>query len=183
MITDFDRLQVAKCRQEHSQIICACQFIADSLGIGPEGGESCVPRWNKPISAKRQPEDERTLPEILSGSVHEESGVSGIDVIPSISHVIGDVDVKKRIDDYAERLGADNMDDERVAKMEHSLLAKSEFADGGAVGGLDALPERQDTLPVLITERPIVDYQKPGASKQRIAGFRPTGAHLELETT
>ena len=117
MTTNFDRLQVAKCRQEHSQIVCACQFIDDRIGIGSEGGEPCVRCGNKIIPAKRQPEDERTIPETLSGSFYKKSGIGGVDVIPARSHVISDLDVKKGIDDYAERLiDADNMDDERVAK-------------------------------------------------------------------
>ncbi len=136
------------------------------------------------LRAKRQPQDERALPEGMPGLVQKESCVGIAEEIPATSHVPGDVYTKKRVDDLLKRfIDADGMDDERVTKIKDGFLAKTEFADGGAVGRLDTLAIRQYPVPVFLAELPVVGDQQPWPLKQRIVGFGPTGARIEPETT
>ena len=65
------------------------------------------------------------------------------------------------------------MDDERVAEMEHGLLAEPELPDGRTVGRLDALTEGENAALILGTEHPVVDYEESGTAQQRVVGVRP----------
>ena len=164
-------------------MVRARQFLDDRFGVGPDGGESCVRRRNEPIPAQRQPEEERGPRESLRGSA-QASGVDLAHALPATGHVARNLDLEKWVDDSGERLiDAYRVHDEGVTEMEHGLLAKTELPNGGAVGGLDALSERKDPLPVVVSEHPVVRDQEPRPAEQGIAGVRPTGQCVESKAT
>lgn len=65
----------------------------------------------------------------------------------------------------------------------HEGLAETKLADCGTVGGFAALAERRDSALILLAEDAIIHNQKTRPAQQRIHRVRPTGQHVEPESS
>jgi hypothetical protein len=136
--------------------------------------------------AQRQPKNKVAPRKIGSDLSLQEFQVCGVEAaaatrFPLVANVAVDLDLKKRVDDRAERFATFpfSMNHEGVAEMEHRLLAETELPDRRAVGGLAAFAERRDPALVFWAKEAVIDRQKSQPAKKRVRGIWPPRQRIE----